>query len=49
MMHVYVCMYVSRFFPRNVEVNMPGRWLLRPILVYSDSKTTFARLIRQNN
>ena len=32
---------VSGFFPRNVEVNTT-------ILDFSDSKTTFARLIRQN-
>ena len=38
---------VSGFFLRKVEVDTPGR--ARPTLDFSDSKTTFARLIRQNN
>ena len=34
---------VSRFFPRNVEVNTTGRFLISAI-----RKTTFARIIGQN-
>ena len=36
---------VSGFFPRNVEVLIHAR----PILDFSDYKTTLAQIIRQNN
>ena len=40
---------VSGFFPRNVEVNAPGRWATRAYSWCRRFQTTFARLIRQNN
>ena len=46
----HIWLVSGRFFPRNGEVNTTGRCATpyRPILDFSDSKTTFAWLIRQN-